>query len=219
MQYVRKVIQRHIPAKYLPHVQAIGWHLRAIRYLRFERPAYRGETSKARKRREANGFFAEFCRGRGLDIGYGGDLLCSNCEGYDFEHGDAHYLPGIAENAYDFVNASHLLEHIIEPEFAIRRWFRVVKPGGYLIIFVPHRDLYEKRTRLPSRWNPDHKRFFLLDQYDPPDTVGLIPLIGRSLDRHSIVHAQVCDAGHTIRDPDIHSDGEYSIEVVVRKEI
>jgi hypothetical protein len=32
-----------------------------------------------------------------------------------------------------------------------------------------------------------------------------------------IIYANECNEGHTITDPLIHSDGEYSIEVVVKK--
>jgi SAM-dependent methyltransferase len=104
-----------------------------------------------------------------------------------------------------------------DPELALRNWLRVVKPGGYLILYVPHRELYEKRKMLPSRWNIDHK-FFILPEFDePPDTLGLVQLVKRALGETEIVYHKVCDEGHTIVDPDLHSDGEYSIEMVVRK--
>ena len=32
--------------------------------------------------------------------------------------------------------------------------------GGYLVVMVPHRHLYERRPDLPSRWNPEHCRFY-----------------------------------------------------------
>src|SRR3970282_1033769 len=99
--------------------------------------------------------------GRGLDIGFGGDLLTPNCRGWGFEHGDAQYLRGIGDAAFDFVYAGHPLEHLADPAGSLRNWWRVLKPGGHLIIYLPHRDLYEKRTQLPSPWNPDHKFFYL----------------------------------------------------------
>lgn len=176
------------------------------------------ETFKARKRRIREGFFLKYCNGKGLDIGYGGDLLAPNCDGWDLEQGNAQYLNGVKPGSYDFVYSSHLLEEIPYPVAALKQWFAAVKPGGYLILFVPHRDLYEKRKRLPSRWNPGHKRFFLLDEADLPDTMCLLCLIGESLKKYEIIYAEVCDEGHTITDPEIHSDGEYSIEVVIRKE-
>lgn len=176
------------------------------------------ETFKARERRKREWFFRKYCQGKGLDIGYGGDLLVPNCVGWDVEDGDAQYLEGVPKKTFDFVYSSHLLEEILYPKLALKCWFAVVKPGGYLILYLPHRDLYEKRKRLPSRWNPAHKRFFMLDEADAPDTVCLRCLIEDSLKKYEIVYAKVCNEGHTITDPELHSDGEYSIEVVLRKE-
>jgi len=190
---------------------------RRIRYRALGRPTQAGETSKARARRLLEGFFERYCAGRGLDLGYGGDLLCRDCLGWDLEHGDAQQLVRIEDEAFDFVYSSHTLEHVADASEALRNWYRVVKPGGHLILFVPDRDLYEKKLTLPSRWNPDHKRFFLLDNDQPPDTVGLLPLINRVVPDAIVVSAQRCSDGHTIVDPLMHSDGEYSIEVILRK--
>ena len=41
--------------------------------------------------------------------------------------------------------------------------------------------------------------------------------IGRSIKRYSIEYAKVCDDGYSVIDPKLPSDGEYSIEVVVKK--
>lgn len=62
---------------------------------------------------------------------------------------DACYLEAIADASYDFVVASHVLEHIANPLRALREWKRVVKPGGVLLILVPDR-----------RNTFDHKRPF-----------------------------------------------------------
>jgi hypothetical protein len=85
---------------------------------------------------------------------------------------------------------------------------------------VPHRDLYEKRTTLPSAWNADHKFFILPDRDELPFTLGLLPLVKSALpEPREIVYVRTCDRGHTICDPHAHSDGEYSIEAVVRKRL
>ncbi len=138
--------------------------------------------------------------------------------GWDVEHGDAQLLNGLEDSLFDFVYSSHTLEHVADASMALRNWYRVVRPGGYLLLFVPDRDLYEKQRRLPSRFNPEHRRFFLLDRDDPPDTVGLLPLIRRAVPDATIISARRCADGHTIDDPIVHSDGEYSLEVIVRKE-
>ncbi len=176
------------------------------------------ESTKARPRRIREGFFQQYCVGQGLDIGYGGDLLTKNCRGWDLEDGDAQYLDGLPDDQFDFVYSSHTLEHMSDVTVALRHWWRVLKPGGHLLIYLPHRDLYEKRKTLPSRWNLDHNCFFLPGEDETPDTIGLRSLISKCLDQHHIVYIKSCDEGHTITDPNKHSDGEYSIEAVVQKQ-
>jgi len=176
-----------------------------------------GETHKAHTRRARERFFENYCRGRGLDIGYGGDPITPDAIGWDFEHGDAHRLHGLADASFDFVYSSHLLEHLSDCELALRNWWRVVKPGGFLILYLPHRDLYEKKTRLPSRFNDDHKHFFLPDHDEPPDTLGVVPLVQRTLQDISVIYCRACDEGYVNPGPERESLGEFSIELVARR--
>ena len=213
--FIKRIVPRHFCIK-LVDTSFFSNVLKAY-YIIFGRQKREAETSKSRSRREKDGFFERFCRGDGLDIGYGGDLLSFNCRGWDFENGDAQYLHPLEDSHFDFVYSSHTLEHMLEPEVALRNWWRVLKPSGFLILYVPHRDLYEKKTSLPSHWNYGHKHFFLTDRDEPPCTIGLMPLIARSLDRYKIVYIRECSEGHTVTDPDQHSNGEYSIEVVIEK--
>jgi len=174
------------------------------------------ETSKARPRRLREGFFDLYCRGAGLDIGHGGDPLLPDVRGWDLEDGDAQYLRPLAAEQFDFVYSSHTLEHMADPAVALSNWWRVLRPGGYLLLYVPDRELYERRDRLPSRWNADHKAFFLLDRDDPPDTLGLVPLVDR-LGSAEIVYARRCDEGYALHHADEPAAGEYSLELVARK--
>ncbi|MCZ6701455.1 MAG: class I SAM-dependent methyltransferase [Ignavibacteria bacterium] len=194
-------------------------NLLAFKYRFIGRPFIPGETTKAYSRRLKEGFFENYCKGVGLDIGFGSDLVTKNAKGYDFEHGNAQYLKGMKDNSYDFVYSSHTIEHLPDPAEGVKNWFRVVKPGGYLAIYLPHRDLYEKKKTLPSNFNLNHRHFFLIDRDELPDTIGIVPLIERTLNDFEIIYAKECNEGHTITDPDIHSDGEFSIEVVIRKKI
>lgn len=191
--------------------------LKVFKYRYFGRAKRYGESYKARGRRLREGFFDKYCCGQGLDIGFGGDLVANNCIGYDFEHGDAAFIEKHKPISFDYVYSSHTLEHIVDPESALVNWWQLVKPGGYLILYLPHRDLYEKKRELPSRWNSDHKHFFVLENDDLPHTIGLLSLIKRSLENYEIIYGKECSEGHTITDPLVHSDGEYSLEVVVRK--
>ncbi len=191
--------------------------LLTFKYRFIGRPFVPGETTKAHFRRVKEGFFEKYCKGEGLDIGFGGDLITKDTDGYDFENGNAQYLKGIEDNSYNFVYSSHTIEHLPNPAEGVKNWFRVVKPGGYMILYLPHRELYEKKKTLPSRFNHDHRHFFLIDRDEAPDTIGIIPLIERSLNNFEIIYIKECSEGHTITDPEIHSNGEFSIEVVVRK--
>jgi len=108
---------------------------------------------------------------------------------------------------------------MVDPAEALTNWWRVLRPGGLLLLYLPHRDLYEKRMTLPSNWNNDHKFFFLPERDEEPDTLGVLPLLTRTLIDLDLVALKVCDDGHTITDPKVHSDGEYSIEAIVRKRV
>jgi len=179
---------------------------------------HRGETHKAQIRREINGFFEKFCKGKGIDIGCGKDPITENVDTWDIKDGDAQYMNGVKDDLYDFVYSSHCLEHMNSAKIAIQNWWRILKPGGYLIVSVPHRDLYEKKKNLPSQWNRDHKRFFLPLNDELPDTVGLKLLFENTIKSNYVIeYIKVCDDEFVFNGPKDHSSGEYSIELVVRK--
>ena len=178
---------------------------------------YAGETTKSQERRIREKFFEKYCNGEGLDIGYGGDIIKPDCSGWDLRNGDAQYLAGISDESFDYVYSSHCLEHMYDVRIALKNWFRVVRKGGYLLLAIPHRDLYEKKNQLPSRWNGDHKHMFLIGRAEPPDTLDIVEEIRASLKNYDIKYIKACDEGHTITDPLKHSNGEYQIEIVIQK--
>lgn len=178
---------------------------------------YKGETHKSHERRMREGFFDKYCKGEGLDIGYGSDVIMPGCSGWDLRNGDAQYIREVEDESFDYVYSSHCLEHVWDVRVALKNWFRVVRKGGYMIIAVPHRDLYEKKNNLPSRWNGDHKHMFLIGSADGEDTLDIVNEVSESLENYQIQYVKICDEGHTISDPLVHSDGEYQIEMVIKK--
>ena len=181
-----------------------------------------GESQRARKRRLQEGFFDDYCKGRGLDIGAGNDPLFKDIETWDkmSGHGDATHMLGVPDETYDFVYCSHILEHLDDPWAGIRSWFRILKVGGFLIVAVPHRDLYEKKFKLPSKWNQEHKKFWVLDRHHNEWTLGLIQTIQEALacSDYRLLLARINMRDLTNQfNPDKHSWGEYSIEAVVKK--
>lgn len=178
-----------------------------------------GETQKAFDRRVREKFFDKYISGHGLDIGAGTDPLTWDCETWDLYQTnftqDAHDVK-FPDETFDWVYSSHCLEHLDDPRAALREQWRLLKRGGFLILFLPHRDLYEKRERPPSRWNSEHKNFFVPDRHLHSDVLGVRQLLEEELGGQ-IQYVAECSEGHTISDPDVHSDGEISIEAVVRK--
>lgn len=61
----------------------------------------------------------------------------------------------------DAVFSSHCLEHIEDTEAALLEWWRVLKPGGYLVLYLPHKLLYPNIGEYGG--NPDHKHDFVND--------------------------------------------------------
>ena len=69
-------------------------------------------------------------------------------------------LSKIADQRYDFLLSSHSLEHVANPIKALKEWFRVLKPGGKLILILP-----DKRYTFDK--NREYTSFHhLLEDYD-----------------------------------------------------
>lgn len=125
------------------------------------------EFRKCRARWERDGLSAKYLSGGNiLDIGFrGGDPdavpITDNATGIElgFPGYDGTHLP-FPDRTQDAVFASAVFEHIPNYKEVLREWYRVLKSGGFIIIFVPHKYLYERRPDLPSLWNGDHRRFY-----------------------------------------------------------
>lgn len=96
---------------------------------------------------------AAHAKGRVLDVGCGhmpfrefARAYIQDYEGFDVERraegvmhvGNAESMPEIASNTYDTVFSFEVLEHLPHPQRAIGEMARVLKPGGALLITVPH---------------------------------------------------------------------------------
>jgi len=179
-----------------------------------------GEAGRSYQRRILSGFLDRYCSGeRVLDVGFTGydnperKAALPDAIGIDLDYPgyDGITLP-FADGSVDTVFSSHCLEHIKADHAAIRDWFRVLKVGGFIVCIVPSQALYEKKLRLPSRWNADHKRMYtpsnLLKSFEEALTVN----------SYRVRHLCENDTGFNYAiGPDAHSDGAYEIELVVEK--
>lgn len=146
------------------------------------------EQSKSAKRRYYSGaFHHRYFVGHGIDVGGKPDPLSQyigifakllSVKIWDLEDGDAQYLATIADGQFDFLHASHCLEHVTNVYETLANWIRVVKPGGFLIITVPDEDLYEM-GHWPSRCNPDHKWSFTIHKKQSwsPKSINVLDLL------------------------------------------
>ncbi|NUO77332.1 MAG: class I SAM-dependent methyltransferase [Lysobacter sp.] len=190
------------------------------------------ECSKSIARRLADPNFSNrYFVGSGIDIGGKPDPLAlyvgmfsrmTGVKTWDWEDGDAQYLQSAADGSFDFVHSSHCLEHLVDPREGLKHWFRVLKPGGYLVLTVPDEDLYEQGV-FPSTFNRDHKWTFTV--YKPESwsdrSINLLDL-ARELGADAEV-VRIEQLSSTYRfdlprfDQTLTPVGECGIEMVVRK--
>jgi len=71
---------------------------------------------------------------------------------------DCENLSIFASQSIDAVFSSHLLEHIVKWEDALKEWWRLVKHGGVMVLYLPHKDFYPNVGKVGS--NVDHVHDF-----------------------------------------------------------
>ena len=54
----------------------------------------------------------------------------------------------LAENSADIVTALEVIEHLVNPDNMLQEIYRILKPGGYLVITTPNLASYINRARL-----------------------------------------------------------------------
>lgn len=124
-----------------------------------------------------------YTRGRVLDLGCGPNKAWPHFLGVDNREewtgidwkpdieADVTDLALFADGSMDAVFSSHLLEHLTDPAGALREWWRVIKTGGHLVLYLPHRLFYPNIGE-PGH-NPDHKHDFV-----PADVIETMRRVG-----------------------------------------
>ena len=127
---------------------------------------YRSETSKVRR------LVIEYCHGKGCDVGFGGDKIKKqDCLGVDYITPYAYTgkdkvdIPcdiskeeiNLADNTLDYVYSSHLIEDFEDTSAILKKFIRVLKSGGNLILVFPDQKVYEAHClRTGQPLNPHH---------------------------------------------------------------
>jgi len=88
----------------------------------------------------------QVCKGVGIDIGSNrkewalpGVKDMVDIE-FDAPWNDAFKIP-VDDATYDFVFSSHCLEHLGDYYSALEEWTRILKPGGVMLLYLPHRNM------------------------------------------------------------------------------
>jgi len=151
-----------------------------------------------------------YTRGKVLDLGCGPFKAFPHFIGVDNGHHDQQFgwqnkadiildtcekLDIFASHSMDAVFSSHLLEHIEDTKGSLKEWYRVLKQGGYLCLYLPHKNLYPNVGEEGA--NPDHKHDFL-----PEDIIEIMKDVG---------------GWDLIRNEDRNEDYEYSFLQVYKK--
>ena len=190
------------------------------------------ECSKSISRRLADSnFINRYLVGSGVDIGGKPDplllykeLFCQmkSVKTWDWEDGDAQIMAGVPDEEYDFVHSSHCLEHLVDPREGLKNWFRIVRPGGYLVVTVPDEDLYEQGV-FPSTFNRDHKWTFTVFKHTSwsSRSINILDLVRNLDDEAELVRVEQLSATYRFDlpryDQTLTPVGECGIEFVVRK--
>lgn len=143
------------------------------------RAFHEGESAKIRFE------LVPYTRGVGLELGCGPwrafpHFIGIDAQRYESPLGpslvmDCSSLASFSDEAFDFIYSSHLLEHLEDTAAALREWWRVIEPGGHLVLYLPHKDLYPNIGEPGG--NPDHKHDFL-----PEDIVAVMRAVAPDWD-------------------------------------
>jgi len=160
---------------------------------------YVPEVEKCRPR------LLRYCKGQGLDLACGDKKIKETAIGCDIGKARdsaadfAIDLEGgltlFASDTFDFIFSSHYLEHAKDPPYLLQEWWRVIRPGGNLVLYLPHADLYPRVGQEGA--NPDHKHDFTPE--------GILEIV-REFASFEILHNEV----HA-------EDTEYSFDLVLKK--
>lgn len=141
-----------------------------------------------------------YCRGRGIDIGCGDNKILPEAIGVDKTDAanevtaDARQLP-FEDESMDYVFSSHCLEDFEDTSGVLSEWMRVLRLGGNLVLYLPHKNFYP-RVGTPGA-NLDHKH-----DLDPNFVLAALS----EMNDYEILHIDEAGTG-----------GERSFSLVVRK--
>lgn len=98
----------------------------------------------------------KYCQGKGVDIGAGKWPL-NGAKAIEDNLDENAYIIKEADSSLDFVFSSHNLEHLSDWQKALREWYRVLKVGGQICLYLPHPvcDMWAVGVNKQHLWSPN----------------------------------------------------------------
>jgi ADP-heptose:LPS heptosyltransferase/predicted SAM-dependent methyltransferase len=162
------------------------------------------ETSQGFESRKCRDRVVDHLHGIVLDIGCGDEKIVPYAVGVDIAGSAAdiklnmtspHALRLFSDNSVDVVFSSHFLEDCFDHRSVLQEMWRVVKPHGKLILYLPHKDHYPNVGQPGA--NPNHKHDFV-----PEDIIEVLDEF----------------ASYKLIRKETYSEGEeYSFELLIEK--
>lgn len=129
--------------------------------------AWNQEFSQGYESRKCRYRIIKYLKGVVFDLGCGNEKIWTGAIGIDISGKSASFhidlsdpsaLNIFSEGCADVVFSSHLLEDFFNTEAQLKAWWRLVKPNGHMILYLPHKDFYPNIGQPGS--NPNHKKDF-----------------------------------------------------------
>lgn len=162
-----------------PRLNDVGLH--ELYNIQYQESTVSGLYSNDKTQRNEYEVFTKYVKtylpkgGRILDVGCGGGHLLKElssagdyqCVGQEYsslvaesarkQGFDVHAKPldaiGFEENSFDAITILYVLEHVAHPEQVLQSCYKLLKPGGYLMIAVPnYRYMSLVYEKIPFRW-------------------------------------------------------------------
>ena len=125
--------------------------------------------------RHVRPYVVKYCQGRGVDVGCGAEKITPEATGIDYaiaydlaDHpetaadvtcGWEEYFASVPAGSLDYVYSSHLLEDYEDIEPVLRAWTEAVKPGGYMILYLPVEELFKQHCEATGQtYNKHHQQ-------------------------------------------------------------
>lgn len=98
----------------------------------------------------------KYCQGKGVDVG-SGKWPFNGAKAIEDNVEENAYKIKEENNSLDFVFSSHNLEHLSDWKAALREWYRVLKIGGNVCLYLPHPvcAMWAAGVNKQHLWAPD----------------------------------------------------------------